>query len=96
MKRKTLMGTLLTDFRAKRHEIINKSAREIWKKNKLDNPTKRGGYELHESQVHMPDGSLLVVTQLWKKIDETRVKISHSIESDKIEATTEEVADLMK
>lgn len=95
MKRKTLMGTLLMDFRAKRHEIITKSAQEIWKKNKLDNPKKRDGYEIHESQVHMPDGSLVVITQLWKKVDETRVKISHSIESGKIEAT-DDVADLMK
>lgn len=94
MKRKTMMGTLLTDFRAKRHEVITKSANEIWKKNKLDNPTKRGGYEIHESQVHMPDGSLVVVTQLWKKVDETRVKISHNIKSDKIETTS--VADLLK
>lgn len=90
------MGTLLTDFRAKRHEIISKSAREIWKKNKLENPTQRGGYELHESQVHMPDGSLIIVTQLWKKVDETRVKLSHNIKSDKIESTNEEVADLLK
>lgn len=96
MKTKTLMGTLLTDFRAKRYEAITQSAQEIWKKNKLDNPKKRDGYEIHESQVHMPDGSLIVVTQLWHKVDEIRVKVSHNIKSDKIEASTEEVADLLK
>jgi hypothetical protein len=95
MKKKTLMGTLLTDFRAKRYEIITKSANEIWKKNKLDNPTKRGGYELHESQIHGTDGSLIIVTQLWKKLDETRVKISANIEAGEVEAT-KEVADLLK
>lgn len=95
MKRKTLMGTLLTDFRAKRHEVITKAASDIWKKNKLDNPKLRANHELHESQIHMPDGSLVIVTQLWKKVDETRIKISHNIESNKIEAT-DDVKDLMK
>lgn len=94
MKRKMLMGTLLTDFRAKRNEAINGSAEKIWKKNKLGNPKLRANHEIHESQVHMPDGSLVVVTELWKKVDEIRVRVSHNIESSEIEAS--EVKDLLE
>lgn len=100
MKRKTLMGTLLTDFRFAKNEARKKLEEKIWKDNKLGNPTKRGGHELHTSEVHGVNGTSVVIVQLWKKVDEKRVVVSANITSSEVEVTPandeESVADLLK
>jgi hypothetical protein len=92
------MGTLLTDFRFKKNQARQKLEEKVWKDNKLGNPTKRGGHELHTSEVHGPNGSSVVIVQLWKKIDEKKVVIRANIETEEVTAkeSTDDVADLLK
>lgn len=97
MKKSTLMGTLLTDFRFKKNQAREKAVNDIWKDNKLENPTKRGGHEIRESQVHA-NGKSVVVVQLWKMIDEKKIVISANVETEEVTAaeSTDDVADLLK
>lgn len=81
MKR-TPFGTMLSNYRYQKKLMIDKAYAILWKRNQLDNPTKREGYEMRESTVHAQDGSTVTRIELWKRIDYERVKISTSVNAE--------------
>lgn len=99
MKPRTLMGTLLADFRFKRNDAKAKLIEKIWTDNKLGNPTKRGGHEIRDSEVHGKNGKSVIIVQLWKKVDEKRVVVSANITAEEVEVKAadddESIADLL-
>lgn len=81
MKR-TPFGTMLTNYRFYKSEIIRKARNSLWERNKLDSPTKREDYEIRESTVHAQDGSTVTKLELWHRVDSERVKISTSVQAE--------------
>lgn len=92
MKRKNLIGNLLTDFRNKRELALQEARHKLWKRNKLANPKKRDGYEIREVSVH-GDGRQRTHLQLWKKIDEVVVEVSANVQAGEIKSETEDVGE---
>jgi len=91
------MGTLLTDFRFRRSEAQRELRAKIWKRNKLDNPKQRGGYELREQSAHTKDGTQIIEVQLWKKIDSGATKLSVNFKAEEIKAEEgDSIEELMK
>ena len=84
MRKKTIMGQLLTDFRFRRDEARRKAIDDLWKRNKLDNPKKRGGHEIREQSINKGDGTQIIELAIWKKMDTIAVKISVNTKAEEI------------
>ena len=79
MSKKTLMGVLLSKVQAVRYQIKHDAVLELWKRNGLDNPTKRSGYKIKEETEIMRDGSEVTTIKLWKLVDKEVVKLEGDI-----------------
>lgn len=75
----TLMGKLLNKVRTVRWESRRKAEADLWKRNKLENPTSRDGYRIEEIRSVTKDGKENLTFQLWKKIDEEKVSIDSEV-----------------
>lgn len=84
MSQKSTMGRLLSTFRFERKMARDKAEKELWADNNLANPTKRQGYEIHESSVTDKDGNTVVALELWQRIDTKRVQISVDVKAQEI------------
>lgn len=69
IKKTNLMGALLRKVAAVRWQIKRDAAERLWKRNGLDNPTKRQGYRMIEDTIIGKDGSEATTVKLWKLID---------------------------
>lgn len=78
-KNKTLMGVLLSKVANVRWEIRRQAAERLWKRNGLDNPTKRQGYKMIEDTGINSDGSEVTTIKLWKLIDKEVVTLAGDI-----------------
>ena len=83
MKR-TPFGTMLSNFRFRKMQAIEKSTKDLWERNKVApaDRHKSEGYEIRESTVHAQDGSTVIKLELWQRIDVERVKISTSVTAE--------------
>lgn len=87
-KQKSTMGQLLSTFRFERKMARDKAEKQLWEDNNLSNPTKRQGYEIHESSVHDREGNTVIGLELWKRIDTKVVQISVDVKSQEIKQGT--------
>lgn len=92
-KPRTTMGQLLSTFRFERKMARDRTEKQLWEDNNLSNPTKRQGFEIHESSVIDKEGNTVIGLELWKKIDTKVVQISVDVKSQEIK-TTSEIGDL--
>lgn len=88
------MGTLLTDFRLKKQTARKLAVEKLWKRNGLENPVKRNGYEVREEVISGGGGSEIRLS-LWKKVDESLVRVVVNVEAGEVEAI-EAVENLLK
>lgn len=79
MGKKTLMGSILSKVSAVRWQIKRDAAERIWKRQGLDNPTKRNHYRMIEDTVVGSDGSETTTIKLWKLIDKEVVTLAGDI-----------------
>ena len=103
MRRKTVMGRLLTDFRFKRDQARKEGAEKLWERNNLSPKNskqcegKRAGHEIRENSINKPDGTQLIELSLWKKIDSMAVKVSVDTVAEEVETKDgESIEELMK
>jgi hypothetical protein len=73
----------------------DKLDRDLWERNKLDNPTKRDDYEMRQSEVTDKEGNTVIKSELWQKIDEARVQVSINVVSKELKEEKPEVGDLI-
>ncbi len=78
-KNTTLMGKILARVHNARYETRAIAERELWKRNGLDNPTKRDGYKLAETASVARDGTEVVEYRLYKLIDRAQIIISSDV-----------------
>lgn len=83
--RKTPFGTMLNNYRFQKQQIIDKLKTAMREKAGLDNPRYGEEYEFRESQVSAKDGTTHIKVELWKRIDSEVVKISTSVNAEKVE-----------
>lgn len=81
MKR-TPFGSMLSNFRFRKSEIIRKLKADMLKKAKLEHPKDRDNIEFRESEVTAKDGTTVIKVELWQRIDSERVKISTSVDAE--------------
>ena len=74
-----MMGKLLSRVHLARWQSRDQAERELWKRNGLDNPTKRDGYKLAETAVVHRDGTEYKELRLYKLVDAAIVKISSEV-----------------
>lgn len=79
IRKRTAFGILVSTFSEARRAARQSGEEKLWERNKLDNPTKRDGYEVRETLVNLPNGTTVITQQLWKKVDELRVTISAEV-----------------
>lgn len=96
--KKTAFGSLLNRFRFERDKARINTQDRLWKRNKLDNPARRDGYEMRTEVRKIQDGGETIGVQLWKLIDEETVKVEIdakvvTIEPEKPDST---LGDLLK
>lgn len=97
MRKKTIMGQLLTDFRFKRNEARKDAEKKLWDNNKLGNPKRRGGHEVREHSFNQADGTQVIELSLWKKVDSIAVKVSVDTKAEEITTQqAESIEELMK
>jgi len=94
VKKQSTLATLISTFSMVRAQARRDAEKKLWERNKLDNPTKRGGYEIRESTVNV-GGKTIIHQQLWQKIDEIRTEISADVSVTEIDTTKNEVEDLL-
>lgn len=92
MQKVTMFGKLLSNVRAVRFTAKQKAQDELWKRNGLDNPAKRNGYRMAETQSINRDGTEVVEYRLYKLIDASVVTISSTV-THKIENGLQNVED---
>lgn len=88
MKQRTPFGTMLANYRFQKQEAIRKLKDAMRKKAGLDHPKYGEEYEFRESQVSAQDGTTHVRVELWKRIDSEVLKISTSVNTEKVEDET--------
>lgn len=74
-----MMGKLLSRVHSARYFSRQQAEDELWKRNKLDNPTKRDGYKLAETAIVHRDGTEYKELRLYKLVDAAIVKISSEV-----------------
>lgn len=94
VKKNSTLATLISTFSSARRQARIDSEKKLWERNNLDNPTKRGGYEVRELSTTV-NGKTVIHQQLWQKIDEIRVEISADVSVTEIDTTKNEVEDLL-
>lgn len=94
LKKTSTLSTLISTFSMVRANARRDAEKKLWERNKLDNPTKRGGHEIRESTVNI-GGKTVIHQQLWKKIDEIKIEISADVSVTEINTTQNEVEDLL-
>ena len=72
---KSTLGSLINRFRFERQMARDRLQTEVWKRNKLDNPVKREGYEMRVDERRTRDGGQTIHVELWKKIDSETVQL---------------------
>lgn len=82
MKRKTIMGSLLNTFRYERQRAREAAQADLWKRNKLVNPTKRDGFKIEEDVRVGKDGHETTYYALWKRVDEIAIDVSIDVKSE--------------
>lgn len=75
----TLMGQLLKKVQSARWMAKRDAAEALWKKNGLDNPTKRAEYRMIEESSVTRDGAEVTTLKLWKLVDKSIVTLESSI-----------------
>lgn len=89
------MGTLLATFRAAKMKAISEGKETLWKRNKLENPTKRHKYEIRETVVSGGDKTDIVL-ELWQKVDSEHIRLTADIKSGVVEKqSNDEIEELM-
>ena len=88
MTKRTPFGTMLSNYRFQKSQVIVKLKAAMLKKAELDNPRHSDKYEFRESTIAAQDGSTTTQVELWKRIDVERVKVSTSVVAEKVEAET--------
>lgn len=83
--KKTLMGVLLSKVANVRWKIREDAAQELWKRNGLDNPTKRQNYRMIQDTTIASDGSEVTTVKLWKLVDKEVVTLAGDIKITKRE-----------
>lgn len=78
-KQPTMMGKLLSRVHSARYFSRQQAEDALWKKNGLDNPTKRKGYKLAETSTIHRDGTEYKELRLYKLVDAAIVKISSEV-----------------
>lgn len=78
-KQPTMMGKLLSRVHSARYFSYREAEAALWKRNKLENPTKRDGYKIAETSVVHRDGTEYKELRLYKLIDAAIVKISSEV-----------------
>lgn len=81
-KKSNLMGKLLSKIQLARWKARQDAVTDIWKRNNLDNPTKRQGYKLEELKTLGSDGQEVIRFQLWQLLDQSVITISSEIKSE--------------
>jgi hypothetical protein len=94
MEKKSTLSTLISVFSFARSQARKNAEKKLWDRNKLSNPTKRGGYDVRETTTNI-GGKTIIIQQLWKKIDEVRTEIVADISVTEIDTTKNEVEDLL-
>ena len=93
-KKQSTLATLISTFSMVRAQARRDTEKKLWERNKLDNPTKRGGYEIRELTTNV-SGKTIIHQQLWHKVDEIRVEIAADVSVTEIDTTKNEVEDLL-
>lgn len=75
----TLMGKLLNKVRYARIVARQKAEKDLWGRNKLENPKSREGYRIEEKKALTTDGKENLTYQLWKLVDEEKVSIDTEV-----------------
>lgn len=78
----TLMGKLLSTVRFERQEARRKAVDELWKRNGLDNPTKREGYRMAETSTVARDGTEVTEYRLYKLLDRALVETKSTVKTN--------------
>lgn len=76
------MGQLLKKVQAVRWQAKRDAAEALWKKNGLDNPTKRAEYRMIEESSVTRDGAEVTTLKLWKLVDKSVVTLGTDISID--------------
>ena len=92
MKKNTsIMGQILNQWREARWLARSEIQSTLWKRNKLDNPTKRDGYKIEMEVRNGTGGKELIYAALWKRVDEEKIEIALDVKAEVIKnKTTEE------
>lgn len=90
---KNTIGKLVSTFRFHRQKARDNAADRLYKRNKLENPKSRDGYEIRETEITDSQGNTLITSQLWHKVDEERVKVSVNVSANTVD-TEEDIEDL--
>ena len=93
-KKQSTLATLISTFSMVRAQARRDAEKRLWERNELDNPTKRGGYEIRELTTNV-GGKTIIHQQLWHKVDEIRVEIAADVSVTEIDTTKNEVEDLL-
>ncbi len=94
VKKQSTLANLISTFSVARRQARVDAEKKLWERNKLDNPTKRGGYEIRDLTTNV-GGKTTIHQQLWKKVDEIRVEIVADVSVTEIDTTKNEVEDLL-
>lgn len=76
-----LLGKLLSKIMYARWQANEKAIEDLWKRNGLDNPTKRQGYKMEELKSVGTEGTEHTTYRLWKLVDQSVVTISSEIKT---------------
>lgn len=91
MSKATLMGKMLNRIRFERSELKRKAERDLYLRNKIDNPTMRDGYKIEERKIVTKDGKENYTFELWHKVDEERVSLSTTTVSEIIKEESDDI-----
>lgn len=96
-KNRTTFGALLSNFRFARQQAREKVNNNLWSRNKLDNPTKRDGYRIEQSEIIDREGNTVINGKLWQLVDQETIKVSSNTNTEVLEPEAEpEISDLLK
>lgn len=84
MSKPNLIGRLLNAVRIERWRQKEQVVVDLWKRNGLDNPTRRDGYKIEESSRVDRSGNETTVYTLWKMVDQSELRINTTVSSEVI------------